>query len=78
MAQSRKVKLYRLMDLIQWNISGNYSEGFQLSNCVYAIYVNCSVQYETKFFRMAAIEKMLGRSLKQYQHTAELMYQYGK
>ena len=77
MAQSRKVKLYRLMDLIQWNISGNYSEDFQLSNCVYAIYVNCSVQYETKFFRMAAIEKMLGRSLKQYQHTAELIYRYG-
>lgn len=78
MGQDREVKLYRLMDLIQWNMNENYSQKFSLVSCVYAIEIKATVWYQAKFFRMTALEKMLGRSLKQFSHTAQLQYRYGK
>lgn len=78
MSQDREGKLYRIMDLIQWNMNINYSQKFQLVSCVYAVNIKATVQYRAKFFRMTALEKMLGRSLKQFSHAAQLQYRYGE
>lgn len=75
-SESQSIKLYRLMDLIQWNMEKKYNHNFQLQNTVYSITVKGSFCFQTRFFRMPVIKDMLGRNLTEFYITPSTKYTY--
>lgn len=70
------IRLYRVMDLIQQNMRINAYKDFQLGLCVHDIKVRGTMNFPTQFFRLAVLQKMSGRNLKNYSLTQEVVVGY--
>ena len=70
--KERKKKLYRVMDLIQWDMNKNGYEGFRLDRCVFSIKVSASIVFPARFFHMPVIGAMLGRDIRDYSYACEI------
>lgn len=66
MTTKQSTKLYRIMDLIQWDMVKNGYAGFRLGNCVYAIEVEGKFSFPAGFFRFPSVQQMLNRQLNAY------------
>ena len=75
-AMKASTKRYRMMDLMEWNMQKNYVKDFHLGTCVYAMDATSTVQYRSMFLRMPVVERMVGRSLRQFQHVTKVHYEY--
>lgn len=69
-------RLYRIMDLIQWDMKRNGYKDFQLASCVYSLTVSAGVTFPARFFRLPAIRSMLGRDIRDYSYTCEITKGY--
>ncbi len=77
MATTKKsTRLYRMMDLIQWDMVKNGYTNFQLGNCVYGFETIGKFIFPAKFFRLNIIEKILGRKMNQYYTTTSISVSY--
>lgn len=76
MMTKQSTRRYRVMDLIQQNMKKNGYHGFQLGSCVYGMKVQANVTFPSRFFRMAPIEAALGRDIRSYQTTSEVVVGY--
>lgn len=72
----QEIKCYRMMDLIQWNLSKNYNSRFQLLNVVYSAEFKADFLFETRFFRLPSVQDMLDRSLYQFAVNATYKCSY--
>ena len=72
----RNTRLYRIMDLIQWDMVKNGYSGFLLGNCVFSMKVSASVTFPTRFFRLPVISGMLGRDIWGYSYSCEIIKGY--
>lgn len=72
----RAKKLYRVMDLIQWDMSKNGYDEFRLDQCVFSIKVSASVVFPSRFFHMPVIGAMLGRDIRDYSYACEIVKGY--
>lgn len=70
--KERKKKLYRVMDLIQWDMNKNGYERFRLDRCVFSIKVSASIVFPARFFHMPVIGAMLGRDIRDYSYACEI------
>lgn len=70
------IRLYRVMDLIQQNMRINAYKDFQLGLYVHDIKVRGTMNFPTQFFRLAVLQKMSGRNLKDYSLTQEVVVGY--
>lgn len=73
---AQDIRLYRIMDLIQQNMRINAYKDFQLGLCVHDIKVRGTMNFPTQFFRLAVLQKMSGRNLKNYSLTQEVVVGY--
>lgn len=65
MALTKKsTRLYRVMDMIQWDMVKNGYKGFRLGTCVFSLTVEGEFSFPAYLFRMAPIEQMLGREFR--------------
>lgn len=77
MAVTRQsTRLYRIMDLIQWDMERNGYKEFQLGSCVFSLTVSAVVTFPTRFFRLPAIRGMLGRDIQDYSYSCEITKGY--
>ncbi len=67
---------YRIMDLIQWNMRNNGYRQFDFGTCVFSIRVQAGYAFPAKFFRMAVIERMLGRDVREYTFLGDIVRGY--
>lgn len=65
-ATKQSTRLYRTMDLIQWDMVKNGYSGFQLGNCVYAVKVEGKFSFPASFFRFPSVQQMLNRQIAAY------------
>lgn len=72
----QSTRRYRVMDLIQNNMKKNGYAGFQFGNCIYQINVQGEFVYPTRFFRLAPLEAILGRSIQNYRIVSEVQVSY--
>lgn len=68
----RSRRLYRIMDLIQWDMGKNGYGDFRLDNCVFSMKVSASIVFPSRFFCMPAIGNMLGRDIRDYSYSCEI------
>ena len=73
---AQDIRLYRVMDLIQQNMRINAYKDFKLGLCVHDIKVRGTMNFPTQFFRLAVLQKMSGRNLKNYSLTQEVVVGY--
>lgn len=77
MAMTRKsTRLYRIMDMIQWDMVKNGYAGFRLGTCVFSIHVRGEFSFPSRFFRMVPVERMLGRDIHTYHSSCEITAGY--
>lgn len=60
---NQSTRRYRVMDLIQCGMKKNGYSSFQLGSCVYEMRVKGEFLFPSRFFRMAPLEAILGRSV---------------
>lgn len=72
----QSTRLYRIMDLVQMDMKKNGYGSFDFAKCVYSLDVTGDFVYNTKFFRMGIIEKIIGRDLLQHNRTVRLRKGY--
>lgn len=72
----QSTRLYRVMDLIQWDMVKNGYTDFELGTCVFSLKVSATVSFPTRFFRMPVISKMLERDIQGYSYTCEITKGY--
>lgn len=72
----QSTRLYRIMDLIQWDMVKNGYTNFQLGNCVYGFQATGKFTFPAKFFRLVVVEKMLGREMNQYYTSSTISVSY--
>lgn len=68
----QSTRLYRTMDLIQWDMVKNGYSGFDLGSCVYSMKVSAVVSFPARFFTAPVIGRMLGRNIQNYQYSCEI------
>ena len=73
---AQDIRLYRVMDLIQQNMRINAYKDIHLGLCVHDIKVRGTMNFPTQFFRLAVLQKMSGRNLKNYSLTQEVVVGY--
>lgn len=66
MTTKQSTRLYRTMDLIQWDMVKNGYTGFKLGKCVYAIEVEGKFSFPARLFRIPSVEQMLNRQITAY------------
>jgi hypothetical protein len=76
LSMNQELRRYRTMDLIQWDMRKNGYDGFQLGNCVFSISVRGTAAFPSKLFRLAPLEKFLGREMKEYSASCEITTAY--
>ncbi|MBO6109128.1 MAG: hypothetical protein J6P16_06980 [Eubacterium sp.] len=59
----KKIRLYRVMDLIEMDMKKNGYEGFNFGQCVFDMTVEAGFFYPAKFFTLPAVEKLLDRDI---------------
>ena len=62
----QSTRRYRVMDLIQNTMQKNGYKGFKLGSCVYEMKVCGGFLFPSHFFRMAPLESVLGRDVKNW------------
>lgn len=67
----QSTRRYRIMDLIQWDMVKNGYGKFDFGSCVFSVKVSAAYGFPSRFFRMSAIEKMLGRNVQEFTFTCE-------
>lgn len=72
----QNTRLYRIMDLIQWDMVKNGYSDFRLGTCVFSMKVSASVTFPTRFFRLPVISGMLGRDIRDYSFSCEITKGY--
>lgn len=72
----QSIRRYRIMDVIQMDMVKNGYSRFSFSTCVYSVEVSGGYSFPTRFFRMAAIEKMLGRNVREISYTCSISHSY--
>lgn len=72
----QSTRRYRVMDLIQTSMKKNGYGGFQLGSCVYEMRVQGDFIFPSRFFRMAPLETLLGRNVKNCRITCEVWAGY--
>ncbi len=72
----QSTRRYRVMDLIQWDMVKNGYSYFELGTCVFSIDVSAGFSFPSRFFRMAVIEKMLGRDVREISSTCKITQSY--
>ena len=72
----QRTRLYRTMDLIQWDMVKNGYSDFQLGNCVFSMKVSASATFPARFFRLPVIRGMLGRDIQDYSYSCEIIKGY--
>lgn len=72
----QSTRRYRIMDLIQCNMKKNGYGGFQLGSCVYEMSVQGEFIFPSRFFRMAPLEAVLGRDIRNCHVNAEVQAGY--
>lgn len=72
----QSTRRYRVMDLIQNGMKKNGYRGFQLGSCVYEMKVQGDFIFPSRFFRMAPLEALLGRSVQNCRITTEVWTGY--
>lgn len=72
----QSTRKYRIMDLIQNTMQKNGYQGFQLGSCVYEMKVCGEFDFPSRFFRMAPLEKTLGRSVQNCHINVEIRAGY--
>ncbi|MCH5251553.1 MAG: hypothetical protein J1F22_01150 [Lachnospiraceae bacterium] len=72
----QSTRLYRIMDMIQWDMRKNGYSGFQLGSCVFSFRVKGSFSFPSRFFRMVPVEKMLGRDIRSHSISCEIAAGY--
>ena len=72
----QSTRRYRVMDLIQTGMEKNGYGGFQLGSCVYEMRVQGDFVFPSRFFRMAPLEALLGRSVQNCRITSEVWAGY--
>lgn len=60
-------RLYRMMDLMEWNIRDNVTKKFNFGICVDSFEVTGKFTFATKFFRLPSIQEMADRQLYHFQ-----------
>ncbi|MDR1700678.1 MAG: DUF5702 domain-containing protein [Lachnoclostridium sp.] len=70
------VKRYRMLDIIQWNMVRNHNSNFHLQTCVYAVQMQASFQFRTKFFHFPVLENMLQRKLNWFYADPSIIQTY--
>lgn len=73
---SQSTRRYRIMDLIECSMKKNGYGGFQLGSCVYEMTVQGEFVFPSRFFRMAPIETMLGRDIRNCRVKTEVQVGY--
>lgn len=63
----REYRLYRMMDLMEWNIRDNGTKKFNFGICVDSFEVTGKFTFATKFFRLPSIQEMADRQLYHFQ-----------
>lgn len=72
----QSTRRYRVMDLIQCNMKKNGYGGFQLGSCVYEMNVQGEFVFPSRFFRMAPLEAILGRDIRNCRVKTEVQVGY--
>lgn len=75
-ATKQGTRLYRIMDIIQWDMRKNGHPRFQLGRCVFSFRVKGTFSFPSRFFRMAPVEKLLGRKLYAHSVSCEITAGY--
>lgn len=77
MALTKKsTRLYRIMDMIQWDMVRNGYDGFQLGTCVFSVTVKGEFSFPSRFFRMAPIGQMLERDFRTHHVSCKITEGY--
>lgn len=76
LATKSDVKRYRIMDLIQWDMRGNGFGAFNLGRCVFSLSVRGSAVFPSRLFRLAPVERILGRNMQQYRSVCVINSSY--
>ena len=72
----QSTRRYRVMDLIQNTMQKNGYKGFKLGSCVYEMKVCGGFLFPSHFFRMAPLESVLGRDVKNCRINVEICAGY--
>ena len=72
----QSTRRYRVMDLIQNTMQKNGYKGFKLGSCVYEMKVCGGFLFPGHFFRMAPLESVLGRDVKNCRINVEICAGY--
>lgn len=72
----QSTRRYRVMDLIQCSMEKNGYDGFRLGSCVYEMKVQGEFIFPSRFFRMAPVEAVLGRDIRNCRATADIRAGY--
>lgn len=72
----QSTRRYRVMDLIQCGMKKNGYTGFQFGSCVYQMKVKGEFVFPSRFFRMAPLEMVLGRSVQNCRIVSEVQAGY--
>ena len=72
----QSTRRYRVMDLIQNTMQKNGYKGFKVGSCVYEMKVCGGFLFPSHFFRMAPLESVLGRDVKNCRINVEIRAGY--
>lgn len=72
----KSTRLYRVMDMIQWDMVKNGYPDFHLGTCVFSVTVQGEFSFPAYFFRMVPIGKMLERDFRTYHISCRITESY--
>ena len=76
MMTPKKLRRYRVMDLIESSMRKNGYTGFSLGDCVFSIEVDGVFRFPAKFFRMPAITQIIDRDITGYESRCHISVGY--